>query len=223
MMVLLVFEFREKLPAPRLADALHALRTAARKEMKALMWKGEHTEYSLVFLGRLERLCEAALNYGGWKDAPVAMDVNLPPKRQRRGDYTPTTLSSPVSSLPPATLRRTSTPQQSISTGRPSVKTQQATRSQPPSVPPNPPPQPCQLVCARLHHIPCTGTSFTTLESMLASFPYPLSHVNTDRLAVILAAKVAILNEGSRGRCRRSNTSTVAGRVEAVGAQGSSS
>jgi hypothetical protein len=138
-------------------------------------------------------------------------------------DYTPTTLSSPVSSLPPATLRRTSTPQQSISTGRPSVKTQQATRSQPPSVPPNPPPQPCQLVCARLHHIPCTGTSFTTLESMLASFPYPLSHVNTDRLAVILAAKVAILNEGSRGRCRRSNTSTVAGRVEAVGAQGSSS
>ena len=37
MMVLLVFEFHEKLPAPRLADALRALRMAAGKETKDLV------------------------------------------------------------------------------------------------------------------------------------------------------------------------------------------
>ncbi|KAF8263209.1 hypothetical protein EI94DRAFT_609661 [Lactarius quietus] len=68
MMVLLVFEFHEKLPPPRLADALQALRMAARKETKDLMWKGEHMGYYLVFLDRLERLGEAALNSGVGKD-----------------------------------------------------------------------------------------------------------------------------------------------------------
>ena len=85
MMVLLVFEFHEKLPAPRLADALRALRMAARKETKDLMWKTEHMGFYLVFLDRLERLGEAALNSGSGKDAPVAMDVDPPPKRQRTG------------------------------------------------------------------------------------------------------------------------------------------
>ena len=80
MMALLVFEFHEKLSPSRLADALHGLRMAARKETKDLMWKGEHMGYYLVFLDRLERQGEAAL-----KDSPVAMDVDPPPKRQRTG------------------------------------------------------------------------------------------------------------------------------------------
>jgi hypothetical protein len=37
MMVLLVFEFHEKLPAPRLSDALHTLRMVVRKETINLM------------------------------------------------------------------------------------------------------------------------------------------------------------------------------------------
>ena len=68
MMILLVFEFHDKLPAPRLADALHALRMAARKETKGLMWKTEHIDFYLVFLDRLERRGEAALNSGSGKD-----------------------------------------------------------------------------------------------------------------------------------------------------------
>ena len=85
MMTLLVFEFHEKLSPPRLADALHALRMAARKETKDLMWKGEHMGFYLVFLDRLERLGEGALNSGGGKDSDVAMDVDPPSKRQRTG------------------------------------------------------------------------------------------------------------------------------------------
>ena len=85
MMVLLVFEFHEKLPAPRLADTPHALHMAVRKETKDLMWKTEHTGFYLVFLDRLERLGEAALNSGSGKDAPVAMYVDQPPKQQRTG------------------------------------------------------------------------------------------------------------------------------------------
>ena len=41
--------------------------------------------YYPVFLDRLERLVEAALNSGSGKDTPVAMDVDRPPKRQRTG------------------------------------------------------------------------------------------------------------------------------------------
>ena len=78
----IVFEFHETLPASRLADAL---RMAARKETKDLMWKTEHTGFYLVFLDRLERLGEAALNSGSGKDVPVAMDVDPPPKRQQTG------------------------------------------------------------------------------------------------------------------------------------------
>ncbi|KAN0114200.1 Protein of unknown function DUF262 domain containing protein [Russula decolorans] len=85
MMVLLVFEFQEKLSGSRLADALHALRMAARKETKDLMWKSEHMGHYLVFLDRLERLGEGALGLSS--DAPVAMDVDPPAKRQRTGDY----------------------------------------------------------------------------------------------------------------------------------------
>ena len=98
MMVLLVFEFHEKLPASRLADALHALRMAARRETKDLMWKGEHMGYYLVFLDRLERLGEAAMNSGGGKDAmdvdppPKHVDPPPPPKRQRTGGTLPLTL-----------------------------------------------------------------------------------------------------------------------------------
>lgn len=87
MMVLLVFEFQEKLSGSRLAEALHALRMAARKETKDLMWKSEHMGHYLVFLDRLERLGEAALGPSGAiaNDAPVAMDVDPPAKRQRTG------------------------------------------------------------------------------------------------------------------------------------------
>ncbi|KAH9011616.1 hypothetical protein EDB84DRAFT_1007766 [Lactarius hengduanensis] len=90
-----------------------ALRMAARWETKDLMWKGEHMGYYLVFLDRLERLGEVALNTGGGKDARVAMDVDPPPKRQRRAVRATTiSLSSPVSSVPSAAVpsRSTSTP-----------------------------------------------------------------------------------------------------------------
>jgi hypothetical protein len=85
MMALLVFEFQEKLSASRLADAIHALRMAARNETKDLMWKGEHMGYYTVFLDRLEKLGEAALGPSSAKDAPVSMDVDPPTKRQRTG------------------------------------------------------------------------------------------------------------------------------------------
>jgi hypothetical protein len=87
MMVLLVFEFQEKLSGSRLADALHALRMAARKETKDLMWKSEHMGHYVVFLDRLERLGEGALGPSSAiaNDAPVAMDVKPPAKRQRTG------------------------------------------------------------------------------------------------------------------------------------------
>jgi len=192
MMVVLVFEFHEKLSPTRLADALQGLRMAARKETKDLMWKGEHMGYYLVFLDRLERQGEAAL-----KAAPVAMDVDPPPKRQRTGDYTPTSLSSPVSSVPPPTR---STPRT-----RPSIKTQQQ-QQQPQQASPRPMsavPRTPTMSAPPLPPTPSTAMSpaqaqasagLATLESMLASFPFPLPPTNTDRLAAIRAAKVAILS-----------------------------
>ena len=78
---LFVFEFHEKLPLPKLADVLHALRTVARKETKDLMWKGEHMGYYVVFLDRIEQPAEVALKLFG-KEAEVAMDFEPPPKRQ---------------------------------------------------------------------------------------------------------------------------------------------
>jgi hypothetical protein len=84
MMVLLVFEFQDKLSASRLADALHALRMAARNETKDLMWKSEHMGFYLVFLDRLEKLGEGALGpSSGSKEGPAPMDVDPPAKRQR--------------------------------------------------------------------------------------------------------------------------------------------
>ena len=83
MMVLLVFEFHEKLPALRLTDALGALRMTARKETKDLIWNAEHMGYYLVFLDSLERLGEAAIKSGSGKDTPIVMGVDPPPKRQR--------------------------------------------------------------------------------------------------------------------------------------------
>ena len=83
MMVLLVFEFQDKFSASRLADALHALRMAARKETKDLMWKSEHMGFYLVFLDRLERLGEGALGPSSNNDGSAAMDVDPPAKRQR--------------------------------------------------------------------------------------------------------------------------------------------
>jgi len=65
MMVLLVFEFRDK--------------------TKDLMRKSKHMGYYLVFLDRLERLGEAALSPSNDKDAPVLMDLDPPAKRQRTG------------------------------------------------------------------------------------------------------------------------------------------
>ena len=85
MIILLAFEFQEKLLAPQLADAPRALPMAARKETKDLIWKAEHMGYYLVFLDRLVWLGEAALNSGSGKDAPVAMDVDPLPMRQRTG------------------------------------------------------------------------------------------------------------------------------------------
>ncbi|KAH8995990.1 hypothetical protein EDB92DRAFT_2112744 [Lactarius akahatsu] len=192
MMVLLVFEFHEKLSPSRLADALHALRMAARRETKDLMWKGEHMSYYLVFLDRLERLGEAAMNTGGGKDAQ--MDVDPPPKRQRTGDYTPTSLSSPVSSVPSAAVpsRSTSTPQRRAQLQQAS---QFPTPRQPSAVPPSPITVPAMMSAPVSSPVQAQASAgLAALESALATFPYPLPPTNTDRLASIRAAKVAILN-----------------------------
>ena len=91
MMVLLVFEFQDKLSATRLADALRALRMSARKETKDLMWKSEHMGYYVVFLDHLERLGESVLGSSSAQDTPVPMDVDSPAKRQRTGSAYPCT------------------------------------------------------------------------------------------------------------------------------------
>ena len=143
MMTLLVFEFDKKLSPPWLADALHALWMAEHKETKDLMWQGKHMGFYLVFLNRLKRLGEVAVNSRGRKDLEVVMDVDPLPSDSKQvvrtkgpditwnptihslfaTNYTPTSESSPVSSVP--------LPQQNISTlqrtsaSRPSIKTQQ--------------------------------------------------------------------------------------------------
>ncbi|KAH8978123.1 hypothetical protein EDB86DRAFT_3091062 [Lactarius hatsudake] len=83
------------------------------------------------------RLGEAAMNTGSVKDAQVAIDVDPPPKRQRTGDYTPTSLSSPVSFVPSAAVpsRSTSTPQRRA---RLQQASQFPTPRQPSAVPPSP-------------------------------------------------------------------------------------
>jgi hypothetical protein len=94
MMVLLVFEFQDKLSASRLADALRALRMAARNETKDLMWKSEHMGFYVAFLDHLERMGEAILGPNGAKDAQVPTDVDLPAKRQRTGGACPVILKA---------------------------------------------------------------------------------------------------------------------------------
>ena len=206
MMVLLVFEFQEKLSVSRLADALHALRMAARKETKDLMWKSEHMGYYLVFLDRLERLGEGALGPSSAiaNDAPVAIDMDPPAKRQRTGGMpfhmVPVDInysihgilldSSSVSLSSPAQPQR-------VSITIPLGKQQPSSSSL--STPRLTAPVPASSSTAT--HAPTsaslnpastpTSKSLAALESMLttlASRPSP----KIDRLASVRAAKAAI-------------------------------
>jgi hypothetical protein len=201
MMVLLVFEFQEKMSGSRLADALHALRMAARKETKDLMWKSEHMGHYLVFLDRLERLGEGALGPSSAiaNDAPVAMDADPPLKRQRTGgmpfrvvrddmeysahgtliDYS----SSPVqpqrvSINIPHGKQQPSSSLPSTPRLKAAVPASSSTTHAPTSASPNPASTP-------------TSKSLAALESMLttlASRPSP----KFDRLAAVRAAKSTI-------------------------------
>jgi hypothetical protein len=194
MMVLLVFEFQEKLSGSRLADALHALRMAARKETKDLMWKSEHMGHYLVFLDRLERLGEGALGLSS--DAPVAMDVDPPAKRQRTGgmpshavrddmDYSAHGTLIDYSSSP-AQPRRVSINiplgKQQPSSSSPSTPrltaTLPASSSTPTSASPNPASTP-------------TSKNLAALESMLTTLASRPS-AKIDRLAAVRSAKSAI-------------------------------
>jgi hypothetical protein len=199
MMVLLIFEFQEKLSGSRLADALRALRMAARKETKDLMWKSEHMGHYLVFLDRLERLGEGALGSSGAiaNDAPAAMDVDPPAKRQRTGgmrfhvvrDYSAHGTLIDYSSSP-AQPQRVSVNiplgKQQPSSSSPSTPrltaavpaSSSSTTHAPTSASPNPASTP-------------TSKSLAALESMLttlASRPSP----KIDRLAAVRAAKSTI-------------------------------
>ena len=148
MMMLLVIEFDETLSPPQLADTLHALQMAERKETKDLMWQGKHMGFYLVFLDRPKCLGEAAVNPGGRKDSEVVMDVDPLLSNSKQvvhtkspditwnptihslfvTNYTPTSESSPVSSVPPP-QQNTST-LQCTSASRPSIKTQQQQQQQ---------------------------------------------------------------------------------------------
>jgi hypothetical protein len=194
MMVLLVFEFQDKLSASRLADALHALRMAARKETKDLMWKSEHMGHYLVFLDRLERLGEGALGPSSGNNGSVPMDVDPPAKRQRTDDYSSVPLPSPA-------------PPQRMSTNVSLNK--QEPQSPPPPLPPSssppaaprpvvlvPPSSSSSITVTPASAVPTSPSSSTSknlaaLESMLvtlASRPSP----KIDRLAAVRAAKAAI-------------------------------
>ena len=124
------------------------------KEMKDLMWQGKHMGFYLVFLDCPKRLGEAAVNSGGRKDSEVVMDVNPLPSDSKQvvrtkgpditwnptihslfaTNYTLTSESSPVSSVP-LPQQNTSTLQHT-SASRPSIKTQQQQQQQ--QVPPRP-------------------------------------------------------------------------------------
>ena len=207
MMVLLVFEFQEKLSASRLAVALHALRMAARKETKDLMWKSEHMNYYLIFLDRLESLGEGALgpSSASANDAPVTNDVVPQAKRQKTGgmpfhmvrddmdhcahgsliDYSLASPSSPM--LPPRVSINIPLDKQQPSSSSPSTPRLTAavpapapssTIHAPTSASPNPASTP-------------TSKSLAALESMLTTFtsrPSP----KIDHLAAVRAAKAAI-------------------------------
>ena len=215
MMVLLIFEFQEKLSGSRLADALHALRMAARNETKDLMWKSEHMGHYLVFLDRLERLGEDALGPSGAtaNNMPVVTEMDPPAKRQRTGgmpfyvvsadmdhnthgrliDYSSVSLSSPVQ--PQRVSIKIPLGKQQPSSSSPSTPRLTATLPAPPathaptSASPNPSSTP-------------TSKSLAALESMLttlASRPSP----KIDRLAAVRAAKATI--HGSQQQASQSH------------------
>ena len=195
MMVMLVFEFQDKLSASRLADALHALRMAARKETKDLMWKTEHMGHYVIFLDRLERLGEGALGTSSStaNDAPVVMDVDPPAKRQRTGgmpfhavrddmdysahgtliDYSSVSINIPLGKQHPSSSSP-STPRSKANVPNSPSSTAHA----PTSAPPNPSSTP-------------TSKSLAALESMLTSLASRPSQ-KVDRLAALHAAKAAI-------------------------------
>ncbi|KAI0275834.1 hypothetical protein BGY98DRAFT_1098601 [Russula aff. rugulosa BPL654] len=183
MMVLLVFEFQEKLSASRLADALHALRMAARKETKDLMWKSEHMGHYAVFLDRLERLGEGALGPSSVTadDAPVVMDMDPPAKRQRTGDYSSVSQSSPAKpqrvsiNIP---LGKQQPSSSSPSTPRPKAVPFSSSTHAPTSPSPNPGSTPA-------------SKSLAALESMLTTLASRPSQ-KVDRLSALRAAKAAI-------------------------------
>jgi len=83
MMVLLVFEFQDKLLASHLADVLHALRMEARDKTKDLVWKSKHMGYYLVFLDRLERLGGAGFPSSGRVKVPRVRLPSYPCWRPR--------------------------------------------------------------------------------------------------------------------------------------------
>jgi hypothetical protein len=205
MMVLLAFEFQDKLSASRLADALHALRMAARDKTKDLMWKSEHMGHYLIFLDRLERLGEAALSPSNAKDSPVPMDVDPPAKRQRTGgafllsferidwrcshnviDY------SPASSSPAASQRTAA----SASLKRPELQPPQGSSSSSVPrpmvlVPPSPTIPSAGSVSSPNSPFASTSKNLAAIESMLATFASRPSN-KVDRLAAVRAAKAAM-------------------------------
>ncbi|KAI9438914.1 hypothetical protein H4582DRAFT_2056780 [Lactarius indigo] len=112
----LLFEFPGKVVT--VVPSRSAARTAdgsvegGRPETKDLMWKA--VGYFLVFLDCLKWLGEVALNTGSGKEKQVAMDIDLPPKRQRIGDNPSTSLSAIVLRTVPSAVVppwSTSTPQ----------------------------------------------------------------------------------------------------------------
>ena len=119
-------------------------------------------------------------------------------------DYTPSSLSFPVFSAPPP-LRSTSTLQRT-SASRPSIKLlqQHAPRHPMSAVPltltffstlPPIPPSSMSAPASSIYPAQARASAGrATVESMLASFPYLLLSTDTDWLAAIRAAKVAILS-----------------------------
>ncbi|KAI0246808.1 hypothetical protein BJV78DRAFT_1286041 [Lactifluus subvellereus] len=173
MMVLLVFEFQDKLSASRVADALRALRISARKESKDLMWKSEHIGHDVVFLDHLERLGEAVPGSSSAQDAHVPMDVDPPAKRQRTGAQ-----SQPPPPPPPARTtsasQRTPTSYNSQSQPQPQLHPSQPT-TPPPMVIVPPSPSSAFITAPT----PPTARMSTTSQSGVAHSSASTSHPST--------------------------------------------
>jgi hypothetical protein len=188
MMVLLVFEFQEKLSASRLADALHALRMAARKETKDLMWKSEHMGHYVVFLDRLESLGEGALGPSSAtaNDAPVVMDVDPPAKRQKTGGMPFHAVRDDMHYSAHRTLIDNSS--QRVSINIPLGKQKPSSSS--PSTPRPKATDPSTTISPNPGSTP-TSKGLAALESMLTTLASRPSE-KVDRLAALRAAKAAI-------------------------------